>query len=281
MREPATFAEDFSHRAAGQLGALSPREEAIVRYIQAVPGQVGLHTADSLAAEVGVSRASVIRCLQKLGYRGFLDLRNQCRADSRRLNSPLKRFVPAADINVLASVIDGAVANLRLTERLVDSALTPTLQLIRRAHRVYVLGAGKSYGLSVYFHHLLDGVRDEVHLVSPWSPQELLDVHEGDVVLALLFMRYSRSTVRALAFARSQGASTVVATDGGGHRFLGKESARIVVATEAPGLYRSMVPIVAVVEGLAAGIANAAAESTRQRLALGDALDGGASFLWK
>ncbi|MCL2368993.1 MAG: SIS domain-containing protein, partial [Oscillospiraceae bacterium] len=44
--------------------------------------------------------------------------------------------------------------------------------------------------------------------------EQILNIGEGDVLFAISFPRYSRRTVRALSYARDQGATTIALTDG-------------------------------------------------------------------
>lgn len=278
---PLRFAEDFDRRVLECGGKLSAAEVMTVRHIQAYPEQVALHTADSLSAEVGISRPSLVRALQKLGYRGFLDLRNQCRADRRRLSSPLKRLVPSVDGTEIPSPLDRAVANIQLTARLVSRDLPAAVELLSNAERVFVVGAGKSYGLSVYFHYLLHGVRSGVHLVEPWFPQLVTEATPNDALCVLVFMRYAKSSIRALNFAKAHAVRSVVVTDGGGNSSVQQQDIQLLAATESPTLYKSMTAAVAILETLAEGIATAHTDTTRIRLALADELDKGDTFLWR
>ncbi len=54
---------------------LSPNEKKIARFILENPALIRDYSSQNLAASVGVSQSSVVKFSQKLGYRGFIDLK--------------------------------------------------------------------------------------------------------------------------------------------------------------------------------------------------------------
>jgi len=54
---------------------LSPNEKKIARFILNNPALIRDYSSQNLAASVGVSQSSIVKFSQKLGYRGFIDLK--------------------------------------------------------------------------------------------------------------------------------------------------------------------------------------------------------------
>ena len=54
---------------------LSPNEKKIARFILDNPALIRDYSSQNLAASVGVSQSSVVKFSQKLGYKGFIDLK--------------------------------------------------------------------------------------------------------------------------------------------------------------------------------------------------------------
>ncbi len=68
------FIRDFAVRVSDNRSRLSNNDGRIVEYLREHPDELAFHTSKSLAVEVGVSQAAVIRLARKLGYRGGLHM---------------------------------------------------------------------------------------------------------------------------------------------------------------------------------------------------------------
>ena len=85
------------------------------------------------------------------------------------------------------------------------------------AGRIYILGVRSSAALAdfltFYFNLLFDNVRQAKSTLSSEMFEQMLRVGKEDVVIGISFPRYSNRTVRAMKFARDQGATVVALTD--------------------------------------------------------------------
>ena len=59
---------DLAVRVSDNRSRLSNNDGRIVEYLREHPDELAFHTSKSLAVEVGVSQAAVIRLARKLGY---------------------------------------------------------------------------------------------------------------------------------------------------------------------------------------------------------------------
>lgn len=88
---------------------------------------------------------------------------------------------------------------------------------IVKARRIYILGVRSSNTLSsflsFYFNLIFEDVRHVQTTLASEMFEQLLRVREGDVVIGISFPRYSTRTVRAMEYARDQGATVVAITD--------------------------------------------------------------------
>jgi DNA-binding MurR/RpiR family transcriptional regulator len=243
--------------------------------------ELPFHTADSLAEQVGVSRAGVIRLTQRLGYQGFGEIRDWARAELRHAESPLQRFHPKQNASVFAQKVSQGVGNLKLTQQLTTDLIPVAVRMLADAPKVYLSGNGKSHGVAIYLHHLLHGVRPAVHLLTPSFRQEVTDMTPQDVLLLCLFQRYSRESIKILSYAGAHNVPNIVITDGGGHGFLRDADIVLVAATDSSTLNRSMLGPILLIETLAAEVANAIPDVARQVLTAAENFNRGHEFLWK
>jgi len=232
---------------------------------------LAFHTTESLAQLTGVSRAAIVRLTRKLGYTGFTELRNLARQEVKTgTHSPLARFTQTDDdpepTTLLGRKIRQDVRNLSLSQELVGRALPAAADTAAKAPAVFVLGARKSYGLAIYFGRLLKDIRDNVHIVDPGYPDDLARCGKGDVVIALLFRRYSTATVNLIEHAKRRGARIILVTDGASHGFTIRIDHLLVATTDSPTLYHSMVAPLSLLELLGQEIAAQDPSATRASL---------------
>lgn len=266
-----TLEDEFMVRVTNAQGGLSKNDERIIDHLRERLHELAFHTSASLASEVGVSRAAVVRASRKLGYQGFLELRNVARAEARATSeSPLTRFTSAKGASAPASSLEVKFhqdeQNLASTVSLVRDTLATVAGEISRADDVYVVGNRKSFAFAMYFQRLLMGLRPGVQLVDPGYPDELARASSNAVVIGLLFRRYSRLSLTLLRQARQRGAKIVVITDGAAHSFLTVADHVLASSTESPSLFQSMVAPVALLEVLAGQIAELNPTVTRASL---------------
>ena len=85
------------------------------------------------------------------------------------------------------------------------------------ARELYIFAAGSCRALASFLAHYLRLLLGNVHLISATSESEILEemLHIGreDAIVGISFPRYSTRTVRAMEFARDQGATVVAITD--------------------------------------------------------------------
>lgn len=261
------FEEDFAVRVAQARGTLSSNDERVIEHVRERLDAVAFHTSESLAQSAGVSRAAVVRFARKLGYTGFTELRDAARGGLReRRESPLGRFSGEDGISLLERKTQQDIKNLAATQGIATDLVGPAARLLSGASSVYVAGNRKSYGLAIYAQRMLDGVRADVRLVDPGFPDDLASLGPKDVLLAMLFRRYSRQTIALIASAKEAGAGVIVITDGRGHDFTVKADHVLAAIADSPTLYESMVAPVWLVEALVAETAAVDRERSRSRL---------------
>lgn len=260
------FVRDFAARAADNRSRLSGNDGRIVEYVRKHPDELVFHTSKSLAREVGVSQAAVIRLSRKLGYGGFTELRDAARQELRDGKPTLAvRFSERGEPGA-GDMFRQDIDNLIATQTFVEAELPRTAASIAGASAVYVAGDRETLGLAVFLHRRLHIVLRNVNLIDPSFPDDITRVGPDDAVIVCMFPRYSWLSADLLKRARSSGARTIVVTDTASHDFLQGTDHILVAATESTRFHWSMVAPLAVLEGLVAEVAAVSPEETRRRL---------------
>jgi DNA-binding MurR/RpiR family transcriptional regulator len=235
-----------------------------------------LGSITALAREAGVSTPTVVRLVQKIGFRGYTDFQQALRGEVEgMLASPLAKHdkwaAEAPDAHILNRFADQVVANLQATLAQIDHAgFDAAAALIADPERqVFALGGRITHALADYFITLLRVVRPGVSLLSDASsawPPALLDMAPGDVLIVFDIRRYENVVLQLTELAAEQGAAVIVITD----RWLSPAArhARHCFACriEAPSAWDSTVSLLVLVETLLARVQGMTRENTEARL---------------
>jgi DNA-binding MurR/RpiR family transcriptional regulator len=265
------FEREFTARVTFASGEFTANDSRVVEYLRGHLADLPFLAADELAATVGVSRAAVVRLSQKLGYARFADLRNDAQRQFRDLgSSPLSRFsggiAEGDSAEATLEKFEKDAANLQATATMIADRLPPAARDLAAAPHVFVAGSRNSYSLALYFYHLLHGVRSGARLLDPGFPDEISDLTTDDVLVTVLFRRYSEVSVQVLQWAVRRGAKTIAVTDGPAHPFLQGVTHVLPVASSSPVLFQSMTAAVATLEALVAEAAQVTPDETTRML---------------
>ncbi|MDZ4094064.1 MAG: MurR/RpiR family transcriptional regulator [Paracoccaceae bacterium] len=235
---------------------------------------LGSITALAKAAEV--STPTVVRLVQKLGFKGYPDYQSTLRGEvEAMLISPLAKHdrwaggVP--DTHILNRFADAVVANLQATLGQINHAefdATSTL-LADSTRSIFAIGGRITHAMADYFVTLMKVVRPDVTLLSDMSntwPPALLDMKPGDILLVFDMRRYENSVLQLVELAVEQGAEVILITD----RWVSPAAihARHTLAChiEAPSAWDSTVSILVLVETLLAAVQSLTWGETEGRL---------------
>ena len=278
-----SFEHEFAARTGLALESASANELRVLGYLRHNLRHLPFLPADAIAAATGVSRATTVRVARRLGYPTFAALKTDAqRQFARDTASPLSRLALSTPVEGKVDedtvTLDTNVRNLHQTWSRVTPSLPALATLIGRANNVSVAGSRNSYGLALYMHRLLRGLRSHVHLIDPAFPDEVTDLSRKDVLLLLLFSRYSKVTVDMLSCIGRSRAQTIALADRGAAPFLKRVSHVLFVDTETTGLFQSMVAAMATMEALVAQVATASPTTATRALVLKEEMAAACNF---
>ena len=202
----------------GRLPPLQAAEERVAQLLLEQPARVAFMSVAGLAELASTSGATVVRCAQKLGFRGFHDLKLAL-AEELAGAAPAVAPVPPAQrdprLAALAQVTAAGAATVRDAAALVDAEVfDATVGALDRAGRVLVVGVGSSAALcrDAAARFTAIGLHTE-------APADVHDQHvrarllnPGDVCLALSHTGATRETLSCTGAAVKGGATTVAIT---------------------------------------------------------------------
>jgi DNA-binding MurR/RpiR family transcriptional regulator len=205
-----------------RLPELSKGHRAIGRYLLSHYERAAYMTAARVGEEAGVSESTVVRFAMELGFEGYPHFQRTLQEEMKGRLTAVQRLnasvMVADEEDVLHSVIQSDLEKLKTIHETVDAAtFERALQTILDARRIYILGVRSSAPLASFLGFYFNLIFENVRLVHTTSVSEMfeqiLSAGPGDVVIGISFPRYSKRTVKAMAFARSSGAAVVAITD--------------------------------------------------------------------
>lgn len=271
----------FLTRVRQVLPELHPAERRLGDFLCDFPGEVASYSAQELAALAHVSKATVSRFIQRLGYDNYEEARRHARAD-KQTGSRLFLATSAdtaGEQSVTAHVAQG-VANIEATflaisETQINAASAALLQ----ARKVWVIGFRASHSFATYLQWQLTQVIENISAIPGGGQtlgEHLVSFTPDDVIIVFGLRRRIALMDTLLAQVEKSGARLLYITDEG-VPFLSQAEWHFRCQTLAPGPLFNHVSVMALCHLLTTRCIETAGVTGRHRLrgieALNDALE--------
>lgn len=205
-----------------QMGTFSKGQKRIAAFILNSYDKAAFMTASKLGKTVDVSESTVVRFAAELGYDGYPAMQKALREMIRNKLTAVQRIEVASDRldkrEVLPQVMHADAENIRLTLEGVDRGeFDHAVQAILSARKIYILGVRSAFSLASFLGFYFNMMFENVVVAHTNSSSELFEqilrIGEGDVLIGISFPRYSKRTVKAMSYAKDQGATVIAITD--------------------------------------------------------------------
>lgn len=204
------------------MSSFSKGQKLIGRFILENYDKAAFMTASKLGKTVSVSESTVVRFATELGYDGYPAMQKALQEMIRSKLTSIQRIEVTndrmGDHDVLTAVVQSDMEKLRLSlEEVNREEFSQAVDAIVGARKIYILGVRSAAALcefmAFYFNLIFDNVSHVQTTLASEMFEQMLRVGKDDVVIGVSFPRYSTRTVRAMEFARDQGAKVVAITD--------------------------------------------------------------------
>lgn len=205
------------------LPGLSKGQKRIVEYIKEHPEEAAYMTAAKLGQVSGVSESTVVRFAIELGFSGYPELHRAMQESLQKRLTSVQRVRVSndrlPDEGLLDAVLERDMAQIRSTMETIDhAAFDAAVEAILSAGKIYIIGMRSSFSLAEFLEYYLNLIFPNVQLVRNAGGSEIfeqmMNIGEGDTVVAISFPRYSSRIVNAVDFAANSGAKVIAITDG-------------------------------------------------------------------
>lgn len=202
--------------------SFSKGQRQIANYIIEHYEKAAYMTASRLGDATGVSESTVVRFAIELGFEGYPEFQRAMQAIIRNRLTSFQRIEVTnhliGDGDVLDKILYADAEKIKQTAESIDrAAFDRAVDALINARNIYILGVRSSASLADFLGAGLLRVSDNVKLIRSTSGSEvfeqMLDIGEQDVLIAISFPRYSKRVVTAVEFAHKAGANVVSLTD--------------------------------------------------------------------
>ncbi len=216
------MAKDILTHIQESMSSFSKGQKLIAKYILESYDKAAFMTACKLGKTVNVSESTVVRFAAELGYDGYPSMQKALQEMIRNKLTAIQRIEVTndriGDQDIMSMVMQSDIDNIRTTlEETSRESFNRAVDAITSARRIYILGVRSASALanfiSFYFNYLFDNVvRVDTSSISEVFEQ-VMRIGPDDVLIGLSFPRYSKRTVKAMQYAKSQGANVIAITD--------------------------------------------------------------------
>ncbi|MBK5144535.1 MurR/RpiR family transcriptional regulator [Budviciaceae bacterium BWR-B9] len=245
--------EDYISQTA-QLHSLTESEHRLDSYIQAHFNELPFHGIVDLARNAMVSKATVGRFLNKLGYTGYSAFRRALEntLSQQKLIPPFE-LASRAQGKVAATTADIVSEFNKNVTMLFESfknnidieSLDEFIALILNTERhIYVIGPSSSHAMAKHFSTLVKYFRDRVTLLSVDTgdlPKALLNISSQDVLIVFSYYRFNRVVIRVTEWFRKKEAVVVLITNSESNPYGKFCNLQFVLPSDAQSVFKSRI----------------------------------------
>lgn len=253
----------------------SKGQRAIASYLLMHYDKAAYLTAARLGTLVGVSESTVVRFATELGFSGYPELQTALKKLVRNRLTSFQRMEVTnsliGDGDVLDKVLLSDMDKIRNTMEEIDhDSFEAAADAIANAKNIYILGVRSSSALAGFLNYSLRMIFDHVRFVQTTSGSEMfeqiMNVGEGDVMIAISFPRYSTRIIHAVEYARSRNADVVALTDSENSPLAPFANQLLIAQSDMASFVDSLVAPLSIINAMVVAVARKRQEAVSERL---------------
>lgn len=253
----------------------SKSQKLISKYILENYDKAAYMTASKLGSTVNISESTVVRFALELGFEGYPEFQHSLQEIVRiRLTSFQRMDVTnnlIGDGDVLSKVLNFDIDKLKRTIDEIDrNAFDLAVDALVKANNIYIVGFGSSAVLASSLNHSLRMIFDNVKLVDASSIDEvytqIMNISEGDTLVAISFPRYSKKLISAVSFAATRNANVIALTDSPSSPIAQSANELLIARSDMASFADSLVAPLSVINALVVAVSRKKQDELRIRL---------------
>lgn len=245
------------------MNGFSKRQKMIAGYIIENYDKAAYMTAANLSAEVGVSESTVVRFSAQLGFDGYQKLRRVLQEVTQAKLTAVQRMEIASqrmsDRDILTNVLEKDMDKIQKTLTEINhDEFKNAVDVLTKARKIYIIGARSAAALASFAAFYFNLLFSDVKVINTTSSsdlfEQLLRLESDDAVLGISFPRYSKSTIKALEYAKKHGAAVIGLTDSINSPIVKESTYCLVARSDMNSFADSLVAPMSVINALISAI---------------------------
>ena len=202
--------------------------------------KIPFYSVQDISEATRTSVASVVRFAQRIGFLGFLEMREEISKELQNHISNKEIFSlldsTATEDDTLTIIANQDIKNINETLTQIDrDYFDSTIKMILKAKRVYTVGLGVSNLLAQMLAYQLNQVSIDAYALSHSHStflEQLIFLNSSDLIIALSFTPYSIETLDAAKYAKKKKIKVISITNSNASPITFSSNANLVVKSE-------------------------------------------------
>lgn len=212
----------FLNKLSSTYKALPPSQRKVAEYFFHHLNDAILSNTMQIAKRAGVSEATVIRCVNRLGFTSFSEFKRIIGQKVLEEASTSRRLIDSSETlkssrSLFMDIISGDIEKIEELNRTIsEKTFHKAVNTLCGARNLYILGLRSSYALAFYLAFDLRFFLDSVRLIELGVgdiPEQVRDINPSDVLVAISFKRHTRKTVEIAKTIKQKGAYIIAITN--------------------------------------------------------------------
>jgi DNA-binding MurR/RpiR family transcriptional regulator len=204
------------------MASFSKGQRRIASYIIDHYERAAYMTAAKLGETVNVSESTVVRFATEMGFEGYPEFQRAMQNIIRNRLTSFQRIEVTnqliGDGDVVEKILTADADKIKHTAECIDrAAFDAAVEALLHAKKIYIMGVRSSAHLAGFLDMGLRRMFDNVKMMQSTAGSEvfeqMLNIGEDDVLVAISFPRYSKRVVAAVEYAHNAGANVISLTD--------------------------------------------------------------------
>ncbi|HFZ8993984.1 TPA: MurR/RpiR family transcriptional regulator [Citrobacter freundii] len=243
-----------------QFSMLSPELQRAAEYALQNTNQLVVVSMRAFAAEAGVKPATLLRLAQRLGYKGWSELKNALiddigLRDDTYVSKAEKLIAKGTQLQLYEEVFQAHQANLAFTQHENQQTMEQAVNLLDEANNVYICGFRASFPVAWSLFYVYRLFNRQVSLIDGLASNIEVFTREltaQDCVVLASFAPYSRESLVVLHAAQQAGAKIISITDSPVSPLAQASDCTLLFSIDSPSFFPSVVSGIGLAECLLA-----------------------------
>ncbi|MBE0430040.1 MAG: MurR/RpiR family transcriptional regulator [Thermoleophilia bacterium] len=262
---------DLRRRIKYKIAYLTESQKVIANYILENPQKFVLCSVRSLEDELKISKSTIVRSAQALGYKGIYELKSVLLKGIQNNFGPIPRYKTFLSeshekLNFIKLVADETVNNINNTLQLIDNVqYKKSIDLLKHANHVYTIGVGISSYLAEIATYLFARVSINSNFMTHGAltfSEQIINISKDDVIFAFSFPPYSKETIEAAHYAKEKGIKVISVTDKATSKIIQYSDVFLQVSVESITISNSIMSVLVLLYSIITQIADELKDKT-------------------